>query len=95
MIQQFANTTWTSLHAARSKIGISQQKLADICRTKRGLIAYLENGGYSKDAARIINQLKLSVAAYAIVLGDELERIRGILEFRFFRVLEVANVPKK
>lgn len=45
------------------------------------------------DADRLIDQLKFGVTRHAAALGSELERIRGLLEFRFFTILEAVNVP--
>lgn len=90
---EFSGSSWSSARSARLKLGISQQMLANISQTKRGMIAYLEQGGYGKEAPTIIERLKVAVEFYVKPLHSELERIRALLQYRFLRVVEMKTVP--
>ncbi|MGA2875131.1 MAG: LAGLIDADG family homing endonuclease [Nitrososphaerales archaeon] len=90
--EDFSVADWPNLGSARLKLRISQQLLARITGRKRGEIAYLERGGYRKSSEMMIQHLKQSVESYVFPLKLELERVRGLLRYRFLRVSEVTTV---
>ncbi len=90
---EFARGKWLSLREARLRLGISQQKIAEISGIKRGMIAYLENGGYANGQGQLIEAIRQSVVAYAEPLRAQTERIRALLEYRFLRISNATTLP--
>jgi replicative DNA helicase Mcm len=90
---EFARGKWLSLREARLRLGISQQKIAEISRIKRGAIAYLEQGGYAERQDQLIDTIRQSVVTYAEPLRAKTVRIRTLLEYRFLQISNVATVP--
>jgi DNA replicative helicase MCM subunit Mcm2 (Cdc46/Mcm family) len=90
--EEFSQDNWTSLKSARSKLGISQQMLANISGIKRGVIDYLEKGGSRKSFQEVVVRLRKSVEEYVQPLRLESQRIRDLFEYRFLRVTDVGLV---
>ncbi|MEM0097531.1 MAG: LAGLIDADG family homing endonuclease [Conexivisphaerales archaeon] len=81
-----SSSPYYNLRQDRKKIGISQQKLATICKIKRTSISYLEKGRYDASSQIMVQTLRKKVKEYSKGLQLELQKVKSLIKYEFIQI---------